>query len=69
MPQHSTLERRIYVENAMNFNCWLATGHIVRLLSIEDFISLFSRMSCHLKCFETTNETIPKMHDFILKFH
>jgi hypothetical protein len=60
---------RIHVENAMNFNCRLATGHIVRLLLIEDFISLFSKMSCYLKYFETTNETIPKMHDFILEFH
>jgi hypothetical protein len=35
---------------------------------MEDFISLFPSMSCHLKCFETVNETT-KMHDFILRFH
>jgi hypothetical protein len=26
-------------------------------------------MSCHLKCFQTVNETTPKMHDFILEFY
>jgi hypothetical protein len=35
---------------------------------MEYFISLFLRMSCHLKCFETINETMPKIHDFILEF-
>jgi hypothetical protein len=32
----------------------------VRLLPMENFILLFSSMSCHLKYFEITNETIPK---------
>jgi hypothetical protein len=41
----------------------------VRLLPVQDFISLFPRMSCDKKCFETVNETTPKMHDFILKFY
>jgi hypothetical protein len=41
----------------------------IRLLPMEDFISLFLRMPCHQKCFETVNETTPKMHDFILEFH
>jgi hypothetical protein len=36
---------------------------------MEYFISLFPRMSCHQKYFETVNETIPKMHDFILEFY
>jgi hypothetical protein len=36
---------------------------------MEDFISLFSRMSCPLKCFETANETTRKMHDLILEFY
>jgi hypothetical protein len=39
------------------------------LVPMEDFISLFSRMSCHLKYFEILNETTTKMHDFILEFH
>jgi hypothetical protein len=30
---------------------------------------MFSRMSCHLKCFETIDETTPKINDFILQFH
>jgi hypothetical protein len=38
-------------------------------LIMEDFILLFSNMLCHLKYFKTTNETIFKMHDFILEFH
>jgi hypothetical protein len=33
---------------------------------MEDFIVLFSNMSCHLKYFKTT---ITKMHDFILEFY
>jgi hypothetical protein len=41
----------------------------IRLLPMEDFISLFPRMPCHQKYFETVNETTPKMHDFILEFH
>jgi hypothetical protein len=40
-----------------------------RLFAMEDFISLFLSMPYHLKCFETTNETTPKIHDFILEFH
>jgi hypothetical protein len=36
---------------------------------MEDFISLFLIIPCHQKCFETINETTPKMHDFILEFH
>jgi hypothetical protein len=36
---------------------------------MEDFILMFSRMSCHLKCFETIDETTPKINDFILEFH
>jgi hypothetical protein len=40
-----------------------------RLLPMEDFISLFSKISCHLKYFETVNETIPKIYDFILEFY
>jgi hypothetical protein len=36
---------------------------------MEYFISLFLRMSCHQKYFETINETIFKIYDFILKFH
>jgi hypothetical protein len=36
---------------------------------MENFISLFLRMLCHLKYFETINETTPKMYDFILKFN
>jgi hypothetical protein len=30
---------------------------------------LFSRMSCHQKCFETVNETTHKIYGFILQFH
>jgi hypothetical protein len=41
----------------------------IRLLPVQDFISLFPRVSCHQKCFETKNETTLKMHDFILKFY
>jgi hypothetical protein len=41
----------------------------IRLLPIEGFISLFSILSCHLKYFETVNETAPKIYDFILEFH
>jgi hypothetical protein len=36
---------------------------------MENFISLFLRMLCHLKYFETINETTPKIYDFILKFN
>jgi hypothetical protein len=36
---------------------------------MQNFISLFPSMLCHLKCFETANQTTPKMHDFILEFH
>jgi hypothetical protein len=36
---------------------------------MKNFISLFSRMSFYLKCFETINETTYKIYDFILKFH
>jgi hypothetical protein len=36
---------------------------------MEYFISLFLRMSCHLKYFESANEITPKMYDFILEFH
>jgi hypothetical protein len=36
---------------------------------MNDFILLFSRMSYHLKCFEIANETIHKLHDFILEFY
>jgi hypothetical protein len=31
---------------------------------MEYFISLFPRLSCHQKCFETVNETTPKIYDF-----
>jgi hypothetical protein len=41
----------------------------LRLLPVQDFISLFSRVSCHQKYFEIINETTLKMHDFILEFH
>jgi hypothetical protein len=41
----------------------------LRLLLLEDLISLFSRMSCHLKCFETVIETTSKRYDFILEFY
>jgi hypothetical protein len=44
-------------------------GCNVRLFPLEDFISVFPSMPCHLKCFETVNKTTPKIHDFILKFH
>jgi hypothetical protein len=36
---------------------------------MDDFILLFSSMSCHLKCFEITNKIMHKMHDFILEFY
>jgi hypothetical protein len=36
---------------------------------MEYFISLFLRMSCHQKCFETLNEITYKIYDFILEFH
>jgi hypothetical protein len=35
---------------------------------MEYFISLFPRISCYLKCFETVNKTTPKIHNFILEF-
>jgi hypothetical protein len=38
-------------------------------MSMEDFISLFSRLPCHQKYFETVNEITPKIHDFILEFY
>jgi hypothetical protein len=38
--------------------------HILILLIMKNFILLVLRMSC-----QTTNETIPKIHNFILKFH
>jgi hypothetical protein len=37
--------------------CW---GLLIILVTMKDFIFLFSRMTCHLKCFETVNETVPK---------
>jgi hypothetical protein len=37
----------------------------LRLLLLEDLISLF----CHLKCFETVIETTSKRYDFILEFY
>jgi hypothetical protein len=36
---------------------------------MESFILLFQRMPCHLKYFETANETTPKMQAFILEFY
>jgi hypothetical protein len=36
---------------------------------MEDFILLFSEISCHLKYFETVNKTTHKIHDFILEFY
>jgi hypothetical protein len=36
---------------------------------MEDFISLFISMLCHLKCIETTNEKTSKIYYFILEFH
>jgi hypothetical protein len=39
------------------------------LLQMGDFISLFTRMSCHQICFETVNKTTLKIHTFILEFH
>jgi hypothetical protein len=30
---------------------------------------IVSKDICHLKCFETVDETTPKIYDFILKFH
>jgi hypothetical protein len=36
---------------------------------MDDFILLFPSMLCYLKYFETANETIAKIHDFILVFH
>jgi hypothetical protein len=44
-------------------------NHILRILTGQDFISLFIRMSCHQISFETINETTSKMNDFILEFH
>jgi hypothetical protein len=35
---------------------------------MENFISLFLRIICHLKYFETVNETTSKIYDFILEF-
>jgi hypothetical protein len=42
---------------------------MLRLLPTQDFISLFSRMPCHQKCFDIVNEITLKMHGFILEFH
>jgi hypothetical protein len=36
---------------------------------MENFISLFLRMSYHLKYFKTINETTPKIYNFILEFY
>jgi hypothetical protein len=36
---------------------------------MEGFISLFSRLSCHLKYFKIINKITHKIHDFILEFH
>jgi hypothetical protein len=36
---------------------------------MENFILIFLRMSCHVKCFETANKTTPKMNNFILEFY
>jgi hypothetical protein len=36
---------------------------------MEDFISLFLRMTCDVKYFEIINKTTPKIHYFILEFH
>jgi hypothetical protein len=47
----------------------MSIHEVLRLLSMEDFILLFSRRQCHLKYFETVNETTPKIYDFILEFH
>jgi hypothetical protein len=44
-------------------------GCNVRLFPMEDFILFFPCMTCHQKCFETTNETTSKIHDLILEFH
>jgi hypothetical protein len=33
------------------------------------FHLIVSKNACHLKCFKIINETIPKMHDFILEFY
>jgi hypothetical protein len=41
----------------------------LRLLAMENFISLFLRISYHLKYFETINETTPKIYNFILEFY
>jgi hypothetical protein len=42
---------------------------LIRLLPMKYFISLFSRIPCYQKCFETINEITHKIHDFILEFH
>jgi hypothetical protein len=42
---------------------------VLKLIPTEDFISLFIRMTCHLRCFETANETTLKMYDFIVQFY
>jgi hypothetical protein len=37
---------------------------------MEDLILLFTRVACHLKCYESANETTTTMHGFILaKFY
>jgi hypothetical protein len=40
-----------------------------KLLSMEDFISLFLKMLFYLKYFKTINKIISKIDDFILYFH
>jgi hypothetical protein len=41
----------------------------IRLLLMEYFILLFSRISYHQKYFKTINETTHKTPDFILEFY
>jgi hypothetical protein len=42
---------------------------LLRLVSTEDFILLFSIISCHLKYFKIVHKTTYKMHDSILEFY
>jgi hypothetical protein len=42
---------------------------MVRLLLIDDFISLFLSMWCDLIFLKIANKTTSKIHDFILEFH
>jgi hypothetical protein len=46
----------------------IVDGASIRLLSMENYISLFLRITCHLKYFKTVNKTISKIYDFILEF-